>query len=259
MMLTRPFLFVFVFLLIPQSTVLLGDEPLQLGELSFPTSGSDDAQRKFLIGVKLLHNFEYEEARAIFSDCQKIDPRFAMAFWGEAMCLNHPLWGEQDLKAGQAVLKRLASTQIGPVSQREQGFLRSAIPAWRHGLGGYIVSQLLGLEFSDVGSGRRLCGAIDASELLKEAGYFAARSAPDASFNHFGADVGRNAATSHGKITRSCERSGLKELLPDLVRQRSERAVPWPSRRGWLHEDAAWTRSGNDGNANAGGPTTIAG
>ncbi len=38
-----------------------------------------------------------------------------------------------------------------------------------------------------------------------------------------------------------------------------EQAAPWPSRRGWLHEDAAWNRLGNDGSANAGGPITIVG
>ena len=65
--------------------------------------------------------------------------------------------------------------------------------------GDCTVSQLLGLEFGDVGSWWRICGATDASELLMEARYFAFQSAPDASFNHFGADVEPNVAASHVK------------------------------------------------------------
>ena len=50
----------------------------------------------------------------------------------------------------------------------------------------------------------------------------------------------------------------LKELSTDGV-MRSELASPWPSRRGWLHEAVAWIGRGNDGSANAGGPTTSVG
>ena len=64
-----------------------------MGKLTFPTSGAAAAQQKFLMAVKLLHNFEYEEAIEAFRDCQNIDADFGMAYWGQAMCYNHPLWG----------------------------------------------------------------------------------------------------------------------------------------------------------------------
>ena len=69
---------------------------LILGVLDFPNSGSEAAQEAFERGVKLLHSFEFDDARTAFIEAQEIDPRFVMAIWGEAMTLNHPLWGEQD-------------------------------------------------------------------------------------------------------------------------------------------------------------------
>ena len=88
---------------------------------------------------------------------------------------------------------------------------------------------------------------------------FTSNAAPDAAFNHFGADVERNVAADHEKIARGCEEDRLKELSLDDVMRKWELASPWPSRRGWLHEAAAWIRNGNGGSANAGGPTTIVG
>ncbi len=105
--------------------VIRSDDSPQLGDLSFPTSGPPAAQPRFLLGVKLLHNFEYEEAQSVFRDCQRMAPGFVMAYWGEAMCFNHPLWGEQDLDAGRAVLRRLESAPTAPRDRREAGFLKA--------------------------------------------------------------------------------------------------------------------------------------
>lgn len=82
-----------------------------LGEVSFANSGAPEAQASFQRGVALLHNFEYERAAAAFRDAQKVDPRFVMAYWGEAMTHNHPVWMEQDKAAAEAVLARLAPTR----------------------------------------------------------------------------------------------------------------------------------------------------
>jgi len=55
------------------------------GEVSFANSGSPDAQKPFLHGLALLHDFEYPAAAMEFRAAQAIDPSFAMAYWGEAM------------------------------------------------------------------------------------------------------------------------------------------------------------------------------
>jgi tetratricopeptide (TPR) repeat protein len=82
-----------------------------LGAIDFPNSGSKEAQEAFLRGVAALHNFWYEEAADAFKNAQEIDPDFALAYWGEAMSYNHPLWSEQDIAAARASLSRLGKTR----------------------------------------------------------------------------------------------------------------------------------------------------
>ena len=87
----------------PQST---GD----LGRIDFPTSGSPEAQPHFLRGVLYLHSFEFEDAAEEFRAAKKADPGFAMAYWGEAMSCNHPLWREVDASSARRILEELAPT-----------------------------------------------------------------------------------------------------------------------------------------------------
>ncbi len=83
---------------------------VDLGEISFPTSGPPEAQKHFIEGVLLLHSFEFGRARRSFQEASRLAPDFAMAYWGEAMTHDHRIWGEQDQKAGLAALARLAPT-----------------------------------------------------------------------------------------------------------------------------------------------------
>ena len=100
-----------------------------LGEIEFPNSGAPEAQQPFLRGVLLLHNFEYDDAQAAFQRAQELDPGFAMAYWGEAMTMTHPLWGEQDVQQALKILRRLAPTPSQRVAaastERERGYLRA--------------------------------------------------------------------------------------------------------------------------------------
>lgn len=89
----------------PQSSAARG-----YGHVDFANSGSASAQADFLDGLALLHDFEYPAAAAAFRRAQAADPGFAMAYWGEAMTFNHPIWMQQDLKAAQAALNKLAPT-----------------------------------------------------------------------------------------------------------------------------------------------------
>ena len=91
------------------SAVLPAQAP-HLGRITFPASGAPAAQAPFIRGVLLLHSFEYVGAAEAFREAQRIDPGFAMAYWGEAMTYTHPLWNEQDLNAGRAALLRLGPT-----------------------------------------------------------------------------------------------------------------------------------------------------
>jgi tetratricopeptide (TPR) repeat protein len=98
-----------------------------LGEIHFPTSGAPAAQPDFERGVLLLHSFEYDDAAAAFREAERRDPDFAMAYWGEAMTYNHPLWRQQDRAAARAALERLAPSpdarRAKAPTAREKGWL----------------------------------------------------------------------------------------------------------------------------------------
>jgi tetratricopeptide (TPR) repeat protein len=80
------------------------------GHIDFANSGAPAAQADFLEGLALLHDFEYPAAAAAFRRAEAADAGFAMAYWGEAMTFNHPIWMQQDLKAARAALNKLAPT-----------------------------------------------------------------------------------------------------------------------------------------------------
>ncbi|MGD2128360.1 MAG: hypothetical protein PVJ33_06515 [Lysobacterales bacterium] len=99
-----------------------------LGHISFPTmTRSEEAQAAFIQGMLLLHLFEYPYAREQFLEAQRLDPDFAMAYWGEAMTFNHPIWDQQNLAAARSALAKLGATPAERLektpSAREKGLL----------------------------------------------------------------------------------------------------------------------------------------
>ncbi|HEY7113660.1 MAG TPA: hypothetical protein VIA45_12075 [Thermoanaerobaculia bacterium] len=105
----------FAAVLLAAASVVSAQAPARLGKIDFPTSGSPEAQAPFRTGALLLHSFEFEDAAAAFRQAQEIQPGFAMAYWGEAMTYNHPLWAEQDR---DAALKALAKLGPSPEARR---------------------------------------------------------------------------------------------------------------------------------------------
>ena len=118
----------FLLLAATSSVVLTAQTaPASLGHISFPTSGSAAAQPAFIRGVLLLHSFEYDDAIAAFREAQNADPAFAMAYWGEALSYNQPLWLNENLDKARATLTRLGPTRVARQAKaptaREQGYL----------------------------------------------------------------------------------------------------------------------------------------
>jgi len=89
----------------------------ELGTITFPTSGATAAQPMFVEGVKDLHSFEFDEAADAFQRAQRADPGLALAYWGEAMSYNHPLWAQVDVGAAKKALERLAPTLEGRLAK----------------------------------------------------------------------------------------------------------------------------------------------
>src|SRR3989442_14393739 len=102
---------------------------VELGTINFPTSAKPAAQVPFLVGTKALYNFEFDIAAEAFREAQKADPGFALAYWGEAMSYNHPLWAQQDLAAARKVLDRLAPTSAARAAKAPAGKERELIEA----------------------------------------------------------------------------------------------------------------------------------
>ena len=82
----------------------------QLGEINLTVTGKETAQPSFKEGLLLLHSFEYADAFEAFQKTIELDPGFVMAYWGQAMTKNHPLWQEQDYDEGNKILNTLAPT-----------------------------------------------------------------------------------------------------------------------------------------------------
>lgn len=69
----------------------------------FETSGSPEIRDRFDYGVTMLHSFEYPETGRVFGEIIEEEPGCAIAYWGAAMSVWHPLWaspGVADLRRG---------------------------------------------------------------------------------------------------------------------------------------------------------------
>jgi tetratricopeptide (TPR) repeat protein len=107
-------------------TLLIIDAHAQgprLGSVRFPTSArSQEAQSHFLRGVAALHSFWYPVALEEFRAATRVEPDFALGYWGEAMAHNHPVWGDpQDTEAARRVLERLLASPAA--TPRERSYL----------------------------------------------------------------------------------------------------------------------------------------
>jgi tetratricopeptide (TPR) repeat protein len=94
------------------------------GHIHFPVSCTREAQKAFEYGVALVHSFWYDEAEKTFSSVIRVDPACAMAYWGIAMSLYHPVWfppTPSDLRKGIAAIEKANS--IGAKTQRERDYI----------------------------------------------------------------------------------------------------------------------------------------
>ena len=100
-----------------------------LGELEFDVTGSETANVHFMKGHLLMHSFEYDDAAEAFRQAQQEDSTCVMAYWGEAMTYNHPIWQYQDYDKARAVLTKLGNSHTARIektgSELERDFLKA--------------------------------------------------------------------------------------------------------------------------------------
>jgi len=101
----------------------------KLGTIDITVTGSEEALPHFHDGLLLLHSFEFDDAAEKFIKAQELDPDFTMAYWGEAMSHNHPLWRERYVEEGQAALKKLAATPEARLEKAKTEFEKDMLQA----------------------------------------------------------------------------------------------------------------------------------
>ena len=106
--------------------------PEQLGRVTFETTCSPQAQAVFLRGAAWLHSFEYEQAEETFNEAAAADPDCAIAQWGAAMSLYHPLWAPPspaELERGRAAIAKAGARPAK--SQRERDYVAAIATFYR--------------------------------------------------------------------------------------------------------------------------------
>jgi tetratricopeptide (TPR) repeat protein len=120
----------------------------QHGKVNFKTSCHPSANKHFATGLALLHHMMYDQAETEFSAAAQADPQCAMAHWGIAMSVIHPLWGERPsdsgLQRGQAALETARS--LAPASKREEAYITATEVFFRNWETTPYPDQLQALE-----------------------------------------------------------------------------------------------------------------
>jgi tetratricopeptide (TPR) repeat protein len=99
-------------------------KPEKLGTIAFPITCAPASQAPFARAVALLHSFWYDEAEKAFAAVAAADPGCAMAHWGIAMSLDHPIWAppnQEELARGRRAVEKARA--IGTTTDREAAYL----------------------------------------------------------------------------------------------------------------------------------------
>lgn len=102
----------------------LAPGPAQPSEtVNFKTSCSASVADDFNHALTLLHSFEYPETTRLFRDISEKDPGCAMAHWGSAMSIWHPLWQPPSVAGLEEGARLLRETTEMAVTSRESAYL----------------------------------------------------------------------------------------------------------------------------------------
>lgn len=111
-----------------QAAYVASDPPLwdKLGTLSYPImTAHARAQQYFDQGLRLAYAFNHLEAQRAFRMAQKLDPRCAMCFWGEALVLGPNINAPMEVAAVAPARKSLerAMVLVGHTSPKEKSLI----------------------------------------------------------------------------------------------------------------------------------------
>jgi hypothetical protein len=96
--------------------------PEKLGKVTFPISCAAAVQAPFTRAVALLHSFWYAPAEKAFGAVAEADASCAMAQWGVAMSLYHPIWAvptPAEMQRGQEAIARARAARASTPRERD--------------------------------------------------------------------------------------------------------------------------------------------
>jgi tetratricopeptide (TPR) repeat protein len=106
--------------------------PEKLGTVAFSTSCAPIVEHDFERAVALLHSFAYTASENAFREIVLVDPHCAMAHWGIAMSLYHPLWSPPepaDVLKGRTEVHQ--AMHLSGQTPREKQFIAAAAAYYR--------------------------------------------------------------------------------------------------------------------------------
>jgi tetratricopeptide (TPR) repeat protein len=103
---------------------------LALGSAPATAAPADD----IAAGISWLHSFEYERALAAFERAEKADARAPLAYWGQAMCYEQLLWGNENVEEARRILTRAKTNgALDRARAQERAWLASLEPLFGEG------------------------------------------------------------------------------------------------------------------------------
>ncbi|MEA2080273.1 MAG: tetratricopeptide repeat protein [Pseudomonadota bacterium] len=111
-----------------RTDVQVSGQLLPIGQVNFPVSCSVETRDSFERAIMMLHHMMYAQAEKEFRSIVASEPDCAMAHWGIAMTLFHPLWPgeptEAELQQGSQAIEMAKS--LPPPTDRETAYIAAA-------------------------------------------------------------------------------------------------------------------------------------
>ena len=101
---------------------------LELGQTDFGISCNEDAYSHFQTGLRWMHLFATDDAKAAFDTVLQVDPSCKMAYYGLAMIQKLPLWHSENVTAAIDYLSHIKCDNENDcgITRREFEYIESA-------------------------------------------------------------------------------------------------------------------------------------
>lgn len=108
-----------------EDTARSGRPPEKLGDVNFPVSCNDSAQKEFNRAMALFHSFWFDPAKKSFAKVLEHDPACGMAHWGIAiMSMGNPFaWPANPNAMKSAAAAFAEAERLGAKSERERDYI----------------------------------------------------------------------------------------------------------------------------------------